>query len=106
MDMSEASVIVMPAWALGPSLTLPQAEASRALLLDALPILQNDPRLDLSGVIEIDASGVQLLLALRASLADAGQVLQLLDPSTPVREALEQLGLARLFPIAPDQPAA
>lgn len=105
MDLSDATVIVMPAWTLGHALTLAQAEAHRALLLDALPILQNDPRLDLGSVTEIDASGVQLLLSLRATLAQGGQSLQLVDASPAVREALSRLGLTPQFPIAAEGPS-
>jgi len=104
MDLNDDIVVEMPAWALGPSLTLAQAEAHRALLVDALPLLQNDPRLDLADVAEIDSSGVQLLLSLRATLAQAGQALQLVNPSPIVRSALERLGLTALFPLTADAP--
>jgi anti-anti-sigma regulatory factor len=105
MDLNDSPDPAMPAWALGPSLTLVNAEANRSLLVDALPLLQNDPRLDLSGVHQIDTGGVQLLLSLRSTLAESGQSLALASPSREVTAALELLGLRGHFPAAPAGPA-
>lgn len=105
MDLNDSADAAMPAWALGPSLTLVTAEANRGLLVDALPLLQNDPRVDLSGVRQIDAAGVQLLLSLRATLAESGQCLALAAPSREVTEALDLLGLGGYFPVRPAGPA-
>jgi anti-sigma B factor antagonist len=53
--------------------------------------------LDMSAVTEIDSAGVQLLLALRASLAARGQALRLHAPGGMVLEALRTLGLQASF---------
>ena len=90
------------ALALGPDMTIVQAAEHHANLTQALAALQDDPRLDLSGVIEFDSSGVQLLLSLRASLAASGQTLQLLEPSAVVCDALSVFGLLEQFPLADD----
>lgn len=86
-----------PAFVLGPDLTIALAAENHGRLLQALPFLAADPRLDLSGVTDFDSSGVQLLLALRASLVERGQSLRLLDPSPVVREALGVYGLEAIF---------
>jgi anti-anti-sigma regulatory factor len=49
---------------------------------------------DASGCDEIDAAGAQLLVALAHSLARQQRQLQLQQPSTPVRAACHDLGLA------------
>ena len=49
---------------------------------------------DASGCDEIDAAGAQLLVALAHSLARQQRQLQLQQPSTPVRAACQDLGLA------------
>ena len=49
---------------------------------------------DASGCDEIDAAGAQLLVALAHSLARQQRRLQLQQPSTPVRAACHDLGLA------------
>ena len=88
-----------PAYALGADLTIAQAAEHHAQLLLALPSLLGDPRVDASGVTECDSSGIQLLLALRSSLADSGQTLRLVEPSTVVRDALSVFGLLEQFPV-------
>lgn len=55
---------------------------------------------DGAAVAEVDAAGVQLLLALHKSLAQRGMNLQLLDPSRVLSEACTALGVARLLPKA------
>jgi len=94
-----------PALALGPDMSIVQAAEHHAQLMQALPALQADPRLDLSGVDDFDSSGVQLLLSLRASLAAQGQTLQLVNPSLVVCDALTVLGLLDQFPRADSAPA-
>jgi anti-sigma B factor antagonist len=95
-----ADIMAAPAWAIGPELTIAQAADTRNQLLQALPALAQDARLNLAGVSEFDSSGVQLLLSLRASLAQQGQTLQLLQPSAVVRDALATFGLTEQFPLA------
>ena len=50
-------------------------------------------RFDLSGVAEIDSAGLQLLAAVRASVAGGGGVAEFLAPSPGVREVLGLCGL-------------
>ncbi|WP_034411067.1 STAS domain-containing protein [Derxia gummosa] len=54
---------------------------------------QGDNRFDLSGVQMIDGAGVQLLLALDASLSAAGRQIELVDVPPCVSEALAVCGL-------------
>jgi len=49
--------------------------------------------IDLSGVTEIDCSGVQLLLLARRAAATAGRSLRLADASAPVAEVFALLNL-------------
>ena len=79
--------------ALGPELTIAQAASCRDQLVDALCAAGPDLALDLSAVTDIDSAGVQLLLALRRSVAARGGTLQLQRPSGDVRAALAVLGL-------------
>jgi anti-anti-sigma factor len=48
---------------------------------------------DLAGVTEIDSAGLQLLAALRASVAGAGGSARFLEAAPCVREALQLCGL-------------
>jgi ABC-type transporter Mla MlaB component len=57
----------------------------------------------MSAVTEIDSAGVQLLLALRASLAARGQALSLQAPGGMVLDALRTLGLQALL-VPSEQP--
>lgn len=84
-------------WALGPELTIAHAAEHHARLLEQLATHDEDLVLDLAGVTEFDSSGVQLLLALRKSLAERGHVLRLLAPPAAVRDALATFGLAATF---------
>ncbi|MCE2657518.1 MAG: STAS domain-containing protein [Rubrivivax sp.] len=95
----ETSTAAAYAWAMGPELTIAQAADSRAQLLSAMPDLVRDARLDMADVTEFDSSGIQLLLALRNSLAAQGQTLYLMRPSAVVRDALATFGLTEQFPI-------
>ncbi len=88
-----------PAFALGADMTIAQAAEHHAQLLLALPSLLSDPRVDASSVTEFDSSGIQLLLALRSSLAEGGQTLLLVEPTTVLRDALGVFGLLEQFPV-------
>ncbi len=52
---------------------------------------------DASGVDEVDAAGVQFLLALSHSLAARRHALRLLNPSKPLADACGNLGLSMLL---------
>lgn len=52
---------------------------------------------DSSGVNEVDAAGVQLLLSLSASLKAKRRTLHLVNPSRPLVDACRSLGLASLL---------
>ena len=54
--------------------------------------------MDVSGVTEMDAAGLQLLVALRKHLEELNWKLRLRSPSERVREVLEQTRLAQDFP--------
>ncbi|MDT9001723.1 STAS domain-containing protein [Paucibacter sp. APW11] len=92
-----------PALVLGPELTIAQAAEVRQQLLDHLADLDAPLSLDLSGVSEFDSAGVQVLLALHATLAARGHALTLQSPSAVVRAALDCYQLSsRLMPAASD----
>jgi anti-anti-sigma factor len=91
------------AWAMGPEMTIAQSADNHAQLMAALPALAAYPRLEMSSVTDFDSSGIQLLVALRTSLAEKGQTLHLVAPSAVVRDALEVFGLLEQFPtVAPE----
>lgn len=54
-------------------------------------------RVAAAAVDQVDAAGVQLLLALARSLAERGAGLRLVEPSAPLREACAALGAAALL---------
>lgn len=83
-------------------LCVPEVAALRLTCLDWLDAQDAEELVDASEVDEVDAAGVQLLLALSRSLASRGRRLHLHAPSGPLREALRTLGAHAL--IAP--PAA
>ncbi|MBP8133593.1 MAG: STAS domain-containing protein [Zoogloea sp.] len=56
-----------------------------------------DVELDLSGVSEIDAAGIQLLVSLRLEAADSERVMRLLAVSARVAEALNFCRLTEFF---------
>lgn len=76
-------------------LTIAQAAALRERLLAWLP--RADGVLDASGVSACDSTGVQLLLALRRSLQERQQALDLRAPSAALREVLQRYGLLDTF---------
>lgn len=91
-------------YAVGPLLTqfkgwvakLPKGRRGAALIDTPLPV-------DASGVNEVDAAGVQLLLALSKSLTSQRRPLQLVDPSGPLVNACRALGVSSvLMASAPD----
>jgi len=53
--------------------------------------------LDASAAAEVDAAGVQLLVALSRSLAAQHRELHIVDASAALRKACERLGLAALL---------
>ena len=54
-------------------------------------------RIDAAAVDDVDAAGVQLLVALSHGLARAGLACQLTDPSGPLAGACAALGLPQLL---------
>lgn len=73
--------------------TIYQARDLQAALLDVFK--QGTPICaDLAGVLEIDAAGLQLLVALARSCGSAGLALQYVHPSPAMMEALRWSGLA------------
>jgi anti-sigma B factor antagonist len=91
---------------LGPEMTIAQAATHRETLLEALSAGEGDLVLDLSDVGDFDSSGVQLLVALRHSLAEQGRGLVLAGAGAPVADALALFGLDALFPAAAPTAAA
>jgi anti-sigma B factor antagonist len=78
---------------LGPELTIVQAAALREQLLAHLGQHTGALRLDLSGASDVDSATVQLLLALRRSLAERGEALQITGLSRAASDALAVYGL-------------
>jgi anti-anti-sigma factor len=91
-------------FSLGPEMTIALAAGHRDALLQALESGSGDFVLDLGGVTDFDSSGVQLLIALRHSLAGRGRALRLVDASPAVADALQVFGIEALFPLAPLTP--
>lgn len=73
----------------------------RAAWLDWLSALQDDATVDGSRVDEVDAAGVQCLLALARSAAQRGHALRVAAPSATLRRACLSLGASHLL----DEPA-
>jgi anti-anti-sigma factor len=85
----------VPALALQGELTISQAAALHAQLLEA--VAAGVQQLDLGGITECDSAGVQLLLAARHSVAARqGRTLRLAPVSEPVRATLQRYGLQGL----------
>lgn len=78
---------------LGADWTIAQAAELHQQLLTLLEQQFEDLHLDLSGVQSIDSAGLQLLLALRASLRQRELQFTLADPSPAVVAALDIYGL-------------
>lgn len=81
----------------GPEMTIVHASTLHAQLLEAVAQGDGPLALDLRGVDEFDSSGVQLILALRRTLATAGRVLTIQGASATVRDALATFGLGELL---------
>ncbi|MFG6447860.1 lipid asymmetry maintenance protein MlaB [Roseateles sp. BYS180W] len=93
---------------LGASWTIPNAAALHEKLMQRcgeLPSTESTMVLELSGVEEVDSTGIQLLLSLRRALHERGQQLQLLHPSFGLVMALTLYGLdEQLRPlVAPEE---
>jgi ABC-type transporter Mla MlaB component len=88
-------------------LTIYSLGTLKALWLDALPKPSKSKRpaskdaspwaVDSSTVNEVDAAGVQLLLALERALTARRRTLQLVNPSTPLVNACRSLGVSSLL---------
>jgi len=101
---------------LPPELTIYSAGSSRALFQEWVAKLPKGRRgsaavgapvlVDSSTVLEIDASGVQLLLSLSRSLAAANRTLKLDSPSNRLAAACHALGAASLLPTSTTEGAA
>ena len=87
-----------PCLALGPEMTIAFAATTRDTLAAALQAHPGDLALDLAGVTDFDSSGVQLLLATHRSLAERGDMLQVVAASLTVNDALATFGLLDLLP--------
>ena len=81
---------LQPAWLalLGPDRASPAGRVDAAFQVDA------------AAVVEVDAAGVQLLLALAHALARRRRVLQLDNPSAALTSACAALGVAHLLAAA------
>ncbi len=85
--------LVMPT-----ELTIYTAAETRQAWLAALAEPGDGPlRVAADGVLEADAAGVQLLLALSRSLAERSRALHLVEPSPALHGACQRLGLAALL---------
>ncbi|MBB5205665.1 anti-anti-sigma factor [Inhella inkyongensis] len=85
---------------LGTEWTIPHAAQLHEQLLTALIAgaeTAEAPVLDLGGVESMDSSGVQLLLALRRSLQERGQELQIVAASSAARAAMDTYHLRALL---------
>lgn len=87
-----------------PEMTIVQAAGYRMSWLETLAASAAADgtalRLDLGGVTDFDSSGVQLLVALRRSLADQGRGLVVTRASAAVSDALATFGLGGLISAA------
>ena len=86
-------------------LTIASAAAQREALLAALPAEAADATLALDAVEAIDSAGVQLLVALRRTLAERGGSLALAGAPECVGDALARYGIAELFASGEGEPS-
>lgn len=92
-------VDIAPAWTAQEEFTIAQAECCRRALLQRLASCADGQpfgTLDLGAVTRIDNAAVQMLLALRRTLAGGGQALRIHPASTAVHDALGRYGLVGL----------
>jgi anti-anti-sigma factor len=85
------------ALSLGRDLTIVRAAELRETLLARLAQAPAVLALDLGEVSDFDSAGVQLLLATRRSLAEAGARLAIVAASSTVRASLALFGLTGLL---------
>ncbi|MEI7446746.1 MAG: STAS domain-containing protein [Burkholderiales bacterium] len=78
-------------------LCVPAVAALRTACLEWLDAAADDAQVDASGVDEVDAAGVQLLVSLSRTLAERGRPLRLHAPSGPLRDACRTLGAQALI---------
>ena len=101
--MSTDTLPALPTLSLPAELTIYTAGETRASWLAWLATEQTDAASDgrctvhAAAVDQVDAAGVQLLVALAHTLARQQRRLQLLDPSAALRGACEALGAAALL---------
>ena len=77
-------------------MTIYRAAELKAVLLDAIDA-QSTPELDLSGVVEIDTAGVQLLMMSRRAAEAKAKPLKIIARSDKVASTLALLGLQELL---------
>lgn len=82
---------------LGPELTIVHASQLRDTLLTHLGQGENEMVLDLSGAVEVDSSGVQLLMSLQQSMSLQGRALRICGMSKALREVLTLYALQPLL---------
>ena len=78
-------------------LCVPAVAALRLACLEWLDAQDADELVDASRIDEVDAAGVQLLVALSRTLALRGRSLRLHSPSDPLRDACRTLGAHALI---------
>jgi anti-anti-sigma regulatory factor len=78
-------------------LCVPAVAALRLACLEWLDAQDADELVDASRIDEVDAAGVQLLVALSHALASRGRSLRLQAPSDPLRDACRTLGAHALI---------
>lgn len=96
MSASEQSSLAASRVVIAGEMTIYSARDWRDRLLIAMSA-PGDVELDLSGVSEIDAAGIQLLVSLRMEAADSERALRLLAVSARVTEALTFCRLTDFF---------
>lgn len=96
MSASEQSSLGASRVVIAGEMTIYSARDWRDRLLIAMSA-PGDVELDLSGVSEIDAAGIQLLVSLRLEAADSDRALRLLAISARVTEALTFCRLMDFF---------
>jgi len=81
-------------------LIMQRAEEFKPLLLASLPTDGSVARLDLSQVSEIDAAGLQLLMAAKREVTNRGTSLQVVAASQAVRDTLDLFRQSALLAVA------